>query len=125
MRVFTVKPFGRFQRQERISDATLCQAVNDAERGQIDAELGNGLIKLRIARKGQGKRGGYRVLLAFRVEDRAVFLYGFAKNDRDNIDDDELVLFRKRAMELLGDIAHLEMMLADDRLREVPCDDEE
>ena len=103
MRVFTVKAFGRFQRREGISDAALCKAVQDAEGGLVDANLGGGLIKLRVARKGQGKRGSFRILLAFRIRDRAVFLYGFAKSDRDNIDVDELKEFRWRAVELLGE----------------------
>ena len=125
MRVFTVKAFGRFQRREGISDAALCKAVQDAEGGLVDANLGGGLIKLRVARKGQGKRGIFRILLAFRIRDRAVFLYGFAKSDRDNIDVDELKEFRWRAVELLGEgFEGIEAMIADNRLREVSCDDE-
>ncbi len=57
----------------------------------IDADLGGGLIKQRVARAGQGRSGGYRMIVAYRVKDRAVFLYGFAKNERENIDSDELV----------------------------------
>jgi hypothetical protein len=56
----------------------------------VNADLGGGLIKLRVARQGQGKRGGYRLLIAFRSKLRAVFQFGFAKSDLDNIDDDQL-----------------------------------
>ena len=56
----------------------------------MDADLGAGVIKQRIARPGQGRSGGYRVLVAYRNGVRAVFLYGFAKSERDNVDDDEL-----------------------------------
>jgi hypothetical protein len=59
-------------------------------RGLVDADLGGGVIKQRIARPGQGRSGGFRVLLAYRAEERTVFLYGFAKSERDNVDDDEL-----------------------------------
>jgi hypothetical protein len=56
----------------------------------VDADLGGGVIKQRIARQGQGRSGGYRVLIAYRHDAVAVFLYGFAKSERDNVDDDEL-----------------------------------
>ncbi len=121
MRVFTSKTFARFQRRERITDRTLCAVVDEAERGLIDADLGGYLIKLRLARRGQGKSGGYRVLLAYRVGDLAIFLYGFAKSERDNIDDDEVALLRERAGQLLADMDGIEAMIADDRMREVYC----
>lgn len=89
MRLFKTKSFIRFARRERISDASLREAVQRAERGLVDAELG-GVIKQRVARPGQGRSGGYRVLPAYRVNTLSVFLYGFAKNERDNIDGDEL-----------------------------------
>jgi hypothetical protein len=122
MRVFTTKAFARFQRRERIADRALCHAVDGAQLGKIDAELGHGLIKLRIARPGKGKSGGYRVLVAYRVGRLAVFLYGFAKSDRDNIDDDELELFRERAGQLLSNLEGIQAMIADEKMQEVYCD---
>jgi hypothetical protein len=56
----------------------------------VDANLGGGLIKQRVARPGQGRRGGFRNLMAYRAGAHTVFLYGFAKNERDNIGPDEL-----------------------------------
>jgi hypothetical protein len=97
LRVFKVKTFARFSRKEGLSDASLLEAVNDAERGLIDADLGGGLIKQRVARSGGGKRGGFRTVIAFRSKERAIFLFGFAKNDLDNIEDDVLNDLRKIA----------------------------
>lgn len=94
MRVFKTKGFVRSVRRERISDANLVEAIRRAERGLIDAQLGGGIIKQRVARAGQGRSGGYRVLIAYRHQTLSVFLYGFAKNERDNIDDDELATLR-------------------------------
>ena len=94
MRIFKTKGVGRFARRERITDASLKEAIERAERGIIDADLGGGLIKQRVARAGQGRSGGFRMIVAYRVAGRAVFLSGFAKNDRDNMDDDELAEFR-------------------------------
>ena len=44
-------------------------AIETAGRGLIDADLGGGLIKQRVARPGQGKRGGFRMMIAFRRAD--------------------------------------------------------
>jgi hypothetical protein len=101
-RIFKTKWFQRFVRRERIEDATLLDAVARAEKGQIDADLGGGVIKQRIARPGQGKRGGYRTIIVFRRGDRAVFMYGFAKSERDNIRPDEEKEFKEAARHVLG-----------------------
>ena len=102
MHIYKIKAFSRFQRSQRLSDAALAEAVRRAEPGLVDADLGSGLIKQRIARPGQGKRGGYRTILVYRKGDRAVFLYGFAKNERDNIDPDELNYWRHIGQVWLG-----------------------
>ena len=102
MRIFKTKPFARFADHEGIPDAELCDAIRLAEKGLIDADLGGGVIKLRLARKGQGKSGGFRSIVLFRHGDRAFFVYGFAKSDRDDIHRDELKAFRKLASEMLA-----------------------
>lgn len=90
MRVFKVRVFARFQRGEGMRDTALCRAVRDAEAGLIDADLGGGLIKQRVARPGKGKRGGYRAIIAYRARDRSVFLFGFAKSAKADLKPDEL-----------------------------------
>lgn len=72
-------------------------AVYELEKGLIDADLGAGLIKKRIAKNGQGKSGGYRVLVAFKNHDRSVFIFGFSKNDRENLDPEENKIYKKVA----------------------------
>jgi hypothetical protein len=101
-RVFKTKWFQRFARKERIADATLLEAVVRAEKGQMVADLGGGVIKQRIARPGQGKSGGYRTIILFRKGERAVFMYGFAKSEQDNIDDDEEKQFKDAAKHVLA-----------------------
>jgi hypothetical protein len=64
VRVFKTKAFARFARAQRMSDGSLGEAIRRAERGLIDADLGGGVIKQRVARPGQGRSGGYRVLAA-------------------------------------------------------------
>ncbi len=90
MRIFQTRWFARFSRKEGIGDALLTDAIQRAERGMIDAELGGGLIKQRVARPSRGRSSGWRTLIAFRSGEISVFLYGFAKSARDNVDADEL-----------------------------------
>jgi len=97
VRVFKTRWFARYARREQIEDRSLCGAIERAERGIVDADLGGGVIKQRVARAGQGRSGGYRVLIAYRFGDRSVFLYGFAKNERENIKEDELATLREIA----------------------------
>jgi hypothetical protein len=97
VRIFKTKWLTRFSRRERISDANLSEAIDRAERGLVDADLGSGLIKQRVARAGQGRSGGYRMLVAYRSHDRAIFLYGFAKSEQDNIEPDQLLTLKEIA----------------------------
>jgi hypothetical protein len=121
VRIFKTKVFARFARSQRIRDSDLRETVERAGRGLVDADLGGGVIKQRLAREGQGRSGGFRVLLAFRTEDRAIFIYGFAKNERDNIDDKQLKTLREIAAGWLAvRIEHLEREIAAGRLQEVP-----
>lgn len=119
MRVFKTKWFVRYARQERIRDESLCEAIERAERGLVDADLGGGIIKQRVARTGQGRSGGYRLLIAYRCGDRAVFLYGFAKNERENIGEDELKTLREiGAAWLEAKTAQLEHAMKESLLQE-------
>ena len=97
MRIFKNKAFARFARKERISDKKLCEVIEEAERGNIDADLGGGVIKQRIARPNEGKSGGYRSIIYYRHEEKAFFVYGWSKSERANIDDEEEAAFKKLA----------------------------
>lgn len=123
MRVFKTKQLARFAKRERIGDASLAKAIYGAERGSIDADFGSGLIKKRVARSGQGKSGGYRVLVAFRASRRDVFLFGFAKNERENIDNRQRATLQEIvAYWLAADDTKLERALTDKILIEVQHD---
>lgn len=84
-----------------VTDTALIKAINEMEQGLIDAELGGFLFKKRVAPLGQGKRGGARTIVASKVNDRWFFLYGFLKNERDNINSIELKALQAVAKELL------------------------
>lgn len=72
-----------------------------AESGLVDADLGGGVIKQRVARPGKGKSGGYRTLILFRQGDRAIFAFGFAKAKQANISKADIALLRNAATEAL------------------------
>lgn len=101
MRIFKTKWFIRFARKENIDDAALGQAVDRAEMGLIDADLGGGLIKQRVARPGGGKSGGFRTIISYRTASKAFFIYGFAKSDQENLSAVELAVFREVSEALL------------------------
>lgn len=101
-RVFKTKWFQRFARKEKIEDAALLEAVAHAEQGQIDANLGGGVIKQRITRTGRGRSGAFRTIILFRQGDLAVCMYGFSKSGQANIRADEEKAFKEAAKHVLA-----------------------
>ena len=91
------RQFARWAEGERLSDNALCAAVREIDNGLIDARLGGFLLKKRVAKPGRGKRGGLRTIIAHRQGTRLIFLFGFAKRDRANLDDDEKMALHKLA----------------------------
>ena len=90
----------------------------------MDADLGGGIIKQRVARTGQGRSGGYRILIAYRFGKRAVFLYGFAKSERDNIEADDLETLKEiGAAWLEAKKERLEYVIKEGILKEVIYED--
>ena len=123
MRVLKTRGFERFAKSEGITDAQLVAAIKSAERGLIDADLGGGIIKLRIARPGKGKSGGFRTLIAYKVKARAVYFYGFAKSVRANIAPNELETLKLAAADILASTDKvISKMVEERKLLEVDCD---
>lgn len=102
MRIFKTKLFSRWAGKEGLKDEALRTAVGELENGLVDADLGGYVYKKRVGLPGRGKRGGVRTLIAFHIEEKAFFLFGFAKNARANISDKELKALRLLASELLS-----------------------
>jgi len=102
LKVFKNAWFGRFARKEKISADALWDAIERAENGQIDADLGGGVIKQRIARPGESKSKGYRSIVLFRKGELSFFVYGFSKSELGNIREDEEAQFKKMAKYVLS-----------------------
>jgi hypothetical protein len=89
----------------------------------IDADLGGGLIKQRVAREGKGRSGGSRVIVAYRLRYRAVLIYGFAKNEQENVESDDLVTAKEIAAKwLAADVERIDRAIEEDELQEVEGD---
>lgn len=102
MRSFKTKWFTRWADEVGLEESMLLKALDEIKGGLVDASLGGNVFKKRVAKLGQGKRGGYRTIVAFKSQNKAFFIYGFSKNQRENITAKELLLLKKLSVELLG-----------------------
>ena len=123
MTIYKTRWFARWANKQGLTSPSLCAAVREMTEGLYDADLGNGLLKKRIARPGQGKRSGFRTLVVTNKGNRWIFLFGFPKNERSNIDKDEEVALKLLAAHLLSLTAHaLDKAQHAGELMEVNCD---
>jgi len=102
VRIFKNKSFHQFAKKEGIADDELREVVKKLENGQYYADLGGSVYKMEIARKREGKHGGYRSIVVFKSDFRTFFIYGFPKSKRDNISDKELKVFKSKAKDNLA-----------------------
>ncbi|PHS18258.1 MAG: hypothetical protein COA86_08950 [Kangiella sp.] len=102
MNIYKNKVFDKWATKEGIDNEILLKAIKEIESGLFDANLGGNIVKKRVAVGGRGKSGGVRTLLAYQFGNKAFFVYGFAKNVRANIKEDELKALKLYANTLLG-----------------------
>ena len=122
-RVFKTKHFAKFASKAGLTDTALCDAVKEMEQGLIDADLGGGVVKKRVALPGQGKSGSSRAIVAHRKKSHWFFVYGFEKNDRANITDRERAALQKMATDLFAYTeADLDALVTGKNLLEI-CND--
>lgn len=124
MRIFKSKEFAKFARKEGIEDDKLCQAIQEAEAGKIDADYGGGVIKQRIARPNAGKSGGYRTIIFYRQGNHTFFVHGFAKSNKANLSKSEERLYKDAAKIVLAyPEDEMDRLVTEGVFREVHCDD--
>lgn len=99
--VFVTKPFARWMRKSQVTHLDILGATEEMVLGLIDANLGGHLVKKRVALRGRGKSAGARTIVATKFEQRWIFLFGFEKNERSNIDASELKVLQELAASLL------------------------
>ncbi len=100
-RVFKVRDFDRWVRKTSLTDEALCAAVAEMTAGLVDADLGGGVLKKRVALPGKGKSGGFRTLIATNKGNRWFFVFGFEKSERSNISPKEATALKLYASDLL------------------------
>jgi hypothetical protein len=94
--------FTKWARKIGLNDSLLKKAVVEIQSGLLDANLGGGIVKKRIALPGRGKSSSTRTLLATNLRNRWFFVFGFEKNEIDNISEKELTTLKMLANDLLG-----------------------
>ncbi len=120
MRVLKVPSFNRWMRKVGLGDEALTHVVTEMKMGLIDADLGCGLVKKRVALPGRGKSGGARTLLATNRKGRWIFLVGFKKNEKANVSTRELGALQELSSDLLRLTERdLERAIAEHELLEV------
>ena len=102
MNKLSTKWFNRWSKKVKLSNQNLLDAIIDLEAGLSTVDLGGHLFKVRVKGKHSGKSSSYRTIIAFKTEDIAIFLFGFRKNEKDNISKNELQYFKKLADDLLS-----------------------
>jgi hypothetical protein len=126
MIIYKTRWFDRWAHKQGLDDLSLCNAVREMIAGLYEADLGGGLLKKRIARPGKGKSSGFRTLIATNRGNRWMFVYGFPKNERSNIDKKEAEALKKLATELLSLTPEaIETAKDDNELMEIDCDAKE
>ena len=119
-RIFVTKNFDKWAKSEGLADQQLQASVSEMDEGLIDADLGGSIFKKRIGIHGKGKRSSLRTIIAFKVNDRAFFVYGFPKSVMDNIDKKEKAALKEMAKEYLSmDEVKIALAIAKKALREI------
>ena len=117
------RQFSRWMRKTELTEPALCLAVAEMAHSLIDADLGGGVVKKRVAMPGRGKSGSARTLLATNRASRWFFVFGFEKNERSNVTEKEVVALQRLAADLLRlSLSQLDEHVGSDALKEI-CHD--
>lgn len=101
MKYLTTKWFKKWSGKMDLNSSNLLETIKNLEAGLSVADLGGNLFKVRVKREHGGKSSGFRTIIAYKSGDKAIFLYGFGKNEKDNIDKSELRYLKKLGHDLL------------------------
>lgn len=120
IKIYKTPKFSEWLIDSGLTDKDLANSVHEMISGLVDAKLGSGLYKKRIALAGRGKRSGARTIVASCIDDKWFFLFAFAKNEKDNISKNDEKAFQAMARILFAlDEKGLEKAVSDKRLLEV------
>ena len=101
MEKLTTKWFKKWAKKSKLKDKDLLETIENLKDGLSTADLGSNLFKVRVKRENSGKSSGFRTIVVYKENERAVFLYGFGKNEKENITKTELLYFKKLGNDFL------------------------
>lgn len=102
MEIYKIPDFDEWAKEYNVADGMLLDAITEMNSGLYDANLGGNIYKKRVPLQNKGKSGGARTIIAFKVNNKAFFIYGFAKSKQDNVNEKELKALKKLAKVYLG-----------------------
>jgi hypothetical protein len=111
MKKLMTKHFSKWASKQKISKDDLSLALTEVQDGNFEASLGGHIYKKRIKFKGQGKSGSGRTIVCYNKGNRAIFIHGFAKNQKSNLSKKELSIFKELSRILLN-LSTKEMLIA-------------
>jgi len=102
MKKLKTKWVSKWAKKHKVDDEKLILAIEDLEDNLSSSNLGGGLFKVRVASTNSGKSGGFRTLIVYREDDKAVVVYGFAKKEQENLSKSELLAFKSLSKDILS-----------------------
>ncbi|MCK5681186.1 type II toxin-antitoxin system RelE/ParE family toxin [bacterium] len=102
MRKLSTKWFNKWAEKANLSNLNLLESIDNLEKGLSVVDLGGSLFKIRVKRADKGKSAGFRTIVVYKKEEKVVFLYGFGKNEKSNINKAELQYFKKLGKDMLA-----------------------
>ncbi len=102
MKKLPTKWFKKWSKKVKLTNDDLLEAIDDLEDGASTTDLGSHLFKVRVSREHSGKSSGFRTIIIYQENEKAIFLYGFGKNEKQNISKAELQYFKKLGNDLLA-----------------------
>ncbi len=101
MKKLMTKHFSKWAAKQKIIKKELTNALTELQAGIFEANLGGNIYKKRIRLEGKGKSSGGRAIICYKIDDRAIFVHGFAKNEKSNLSKKELIAFKELSKILL------------------------
>jgi hypothetical protein len=96
--VYLTKQAQKWAKSNGVTNTALKDAAAEVAAGQNDGDQGAGVYKKRIAAKrGKGKSGGSRTLLAWNHGDRVVYMFGYDKSEMGVVPKKALKAFKDAA----------------------------
>jgi len=101
MKYLMTRHFAKWTAKQNISENELYKALEEVCSGKYDANLGGHIYKKRIRFEGKGKSGSGRTIVCYKKDGMAIFIHGFAKNEKSNLSNKELIALKEFSKILL------------------------